>query len=184
MKHFASKVFALYQNRGSLQYQGEALDQLSHGWLCAKNARRSSASSALCLAAFLHDIGHLFSEHETPTLEAINDRHEMRGADYLKVGFADSVTEPIRLHVQAKRYLVASTPGYLELLSEDSVRSLALQGGPMPLHERRHFETHPYSKDAIRLRLWDEQSKQRHLVPISKKEMLSDLRLLISEVCN
>jgi gamma-butyrobetaine dioxygenase len=108
----------------------------------------------------------------------------VRGADYLKVGFADSVTEPIRLHVQAKRYLVASTPGYLELLSEDSVRSLALQGGPMPLHERRHFETHPYSKDAIRLRRWDEQSKQRHLVPISKKEMLSDLRLLISEVCN
>jgi predicted HD phosphohydrolase len=184
MKHFESKVFDLYQNRGSLQYQGEALDQLSHGWLCAKNARISSASSALCLAAFLHDIGHLFNERETPTLEAINDRHEVRGADYLKVGFADSVTEPIRLHVQAKRYLVASTPGYLELLSEDSVRSLALQGGPMPLHERRHFEAHPYSKDAIRLRLWDEQSKQRHLVSISEKEMLSDLRLLITEVCN
>jgi predicted HD phosphohydrolase len=86
MKHFESKAFDLYQNRGSLQYQGEALDQLSHGWLCAKNARISSASSALCLAAFLHDIGHLFNERETPTLEAINDRHEVRGADYLSQG--------------------------------------------------------------------------------------------------
>jgi len=184
MKILASKVLDLYENRGSLQYQGEALDQLSHGWLCAKNARMSSASSSLCLAAFLHDIGHLFDARETPTLEAVNDLHEVRGADYLKAGFSEAVTEPIRMHVQAKRYLVGTTPGYLELLSEDSVRSLTLQGGPMLSDERQHFEAHPYSKDAIRLRLWDEQSKQQNLVSVSKKEMLSDLRRLVTEVCN
>jgi gamma-butyrobetaine dioxygenase len=69
------------------------------------------------------------------------------------------VTEPVRLHVAAKRYLCATKGGYFERLSPGSVRSLELQGGPMREAECEAFRAGPYYRDAVRLRAWDEAAK-------------------------
>jgi gamma-butyrobetaine dioxygenase len=73
--------------------------------------------------------------------------------------FGPEVTEPVRLHVAAKRYLCAVEPGYLAALSPASVHSLGLQGGPMTDAEARAFESNPYYRDAVRLRRWDDEAK-------------------------
>jgi len=69
------------------------------------------------------------------------------------------VVGPVALHVEAKRYLVAAEPGYAERLSEASVRSLELQGGPMSKEESDRFAAKRFAKDALRLRRWDEEAK-------------------------
>jgi gamma-butyrobetaine dioxygenase len=69
------------------------------------------------------------------------------------------VTEPVRLHVAAKRYLCAVEPSYFALLSEASVYTLSVQGGPMSTAEAREFESSPYAADAVRVRRWDDQAK-------------------------
>ena len=70
--------------------------------------------------------------------------------------FGPEVTEPIRLHVAAKRYLCAVDPAYLAGLSPSSRLSLSLQGGPMDAEERANFESNPFYRDAVRLRHWDD----------------------------
>jgi gamma-butyrobetaine dioxygenase len=69
------------------------------------------------------------------------------------------VTEPVRLHVAAKRYLCAVEPSYFGRLSEASVYTLSVQGGPMTEAEAREFTAHPYAADAIRVRRWDDEAK-------------------------
>lgn len=169
----------LYRAHGHLSYEGEGVDQLSHGWQCAALAARSGASKALCLAAFLHDVGHLFSQDDTPTLKGKNDHHEVTGAAYLARLLPEEVTEPIRLHVKAKRYLVATNTAYRSLLSMDSQRSLVLQGGAMGLDEQRHFIGLPFSQQALQLRVWDEQAKQANARVNDRSDMLADLARLL-----
>ena len=69
------------------------------------------------------------------------------------------MTEPVRLHVAAKRYLCAVEPSYFALLSQASVYTLAVQGGPMSTAEAREFEASQYAADAVRVRRWDDQAK-------------------------
>ncbi len=175
-------LLALYASRGRLAYDGEGVDQLGHAWQCAALAARAGAPATLCLAAFLHDIGHLFSAESTPTLSGCNDQHEITGASFLSTYLPESVTEPIRLHVQAKRYLVAIDPEYRLKLSPDSERSLVLQGGAMKGDELLQFMAQPFAEDALRLRTWDEQAKQPDPIPFQRLEMLTLLKKLISEV--
>ena len=59
----------------------------------------------------------------------------------------------------AKRYLCAVEPAYFALLSEPSVISLHLQGGPMTAEECLTFESNPYYQDAIQLRRYDDMAK-------------------------
>jgi predicted HD phosphohydrolase len=70
--------------------------------------------------------------------------------------------------VAAKRCLAATEPGYLASLSEDSRRSLALQGGAMSPDEAARFVARPWAADAIRLRRWDEAAKRpgAHTLPL------------------
>jgi predicted HD phosphohydrolase len=108
----------------------------------------------------LHDIGHLL--HDLPDDapdQGIDDHHENSASHYLRSLFADDVTEPIRLHVAAKRYLCAVEPGYLELLSGPSLVSLQLQGGPMSAEEIEEFRRHPQHEAAVNLRRWDDIAK-------------------------
>jgi gamma-butyrobetaine dioxygenase len=58
------------------------------------------------------------------------------------------VTEPVRLHVAAKRYLCAAEPSYFAKLSEASVYTLSVQGGPMSDAEAREFVSLPYAAPA------------------------------------
>ena len=82
-----------------------------------------------------------------------------RGAAWLARWFGPAVTEPVRLHVAAKRYLCAAEPGYFALLSPASVYTLSLQGGPMTPAEAAAFASGPCAADAVAVRRWDDAAK-------------------------
>ena len=176
-------IVGLYASKGHLAYDGEGVSQLQHGWQCARLARHAGAAPALQLAAWLHDLGHLMTALTgSPTLQGIDDQHENRAAAVLLPLFGPRVAEPVALHVQAKRCLVATKPEYLRLLSPDSVRSLALQGGPMPIDEARAFLQRPHAPAAMRLRMWDDVAKSPGLQPPSAVAALEELQRLMHRV--
>jgi len=90
------------------------------------------------------------------------------------------VTEPVRLHVAAKRYLCAAEPGYFALLSPESVRTLALQGGPMTPEQATALEALPHARDAIAVRRWDDQAKDPAVTPPPFAHFAALLRNLLS----
>jgi len=123
-------------------------------------AERAGAASTLIVAALLHDVGHLL--HDLPedcASAGIDDAHEIRGARWLDRYFGPEIAEPVRLHVDAKRFLSATDPAYLGLLSAASLQSLKLQGGPFTPDEAARFRNHPHALAAVALRRFDEQAK-------------------------
>jgi len=151
----------LFLSQGKKSYAGEGVSQLAHALQSGKLAMASGASHSLVVAAFLHDLGHMLNDQgDTPTLKGIDDRHEIWAADYLAQHFPLSVSEPVRLHVAAKRALCAIKPDYMGRLSKDSTRSLALQGGPMNQDELELFFQSEFAEDAILVRAWDDQAKK------------------------
>ncbi|MGE0797516.1 MAG: HD domain-containing protein [Lautropia sp.] len=177
------QLLDLYRRRGSLAYEGEGVTQLTHAWQCGQLARAAGASPELTLAAWLHDIGHLASELPgSPTITGVDDAHEAVGAALIEPLFGAGVARPVALHVHAKRYLVATRPRYARLLSADSVRSLALQGGPMTVDECHRFAALPHCADALKLRTWDERAKRRDWNPRSPGRALEELWRLMLDV--
>ena len=87
----------------------------------------------------LHDIGHLLYEDKDPIHEGKDGHHENLGANYLAKYFGEEVINPIRAHVDSKRYLAAVEDGYYDLLSEASQISLAAQGGPLLKSKRKNL---------------------------------------------
>jgi phosphonate degradation associated HDIG domain protein len=151
----------LFFTRGSEQYDGEPVTHLEHALQSAHLAEQADATAELITACLLHDIGHLLSRRTgTPTLEGIDDTHQRLGAMYLRGLFAPAVSEPIRLHVEAKRYLCCVDPAYHDSLSEDSKRSLKLQGGVFTEAQANIFILQPGARDAVALRVWDDRAKQ------------------------
>jgi gamma-butyrobetaine dioxygenase len=156
----ADEIMALYSRRGSQAYFGENVNMREHGLQAAHFAQESGASDALVVAALLHDIGHLTESVPDDIAEWTRDaRHERSGARWLAARFGPEVSEPVRLHVPAKRYLCATEPAYYQQLSAASVTTLKLQGGPMSSAEVAAFESEPYWRDAVRVRRWDDQGK-------------------------
>lgn len=148
-----------FAKRGGDTY-GEGVSQLEHALQCAACAERDGASPALIAATLLHDIGHLL--HDLPqdiADQGIDTEHESLGSAWLSQHFGPDVTEPVRLHVAAKRYLATVEKGYYELLSAASLQSLKLQGGLMSPEETRKFEAERFAQDAIGLRRWDDEGK-------------------------
>ena len=158
-ERFVDRLFDLFAQRGHGHY-GEGVSQLDHALQTAHHATLAGASPALITAALLHDVGHLLQRHgEDAADRGLDDQHEKIGARYLAKAFGPAVTEPVLRHVDAKRYLAAFEPGYLETLSAASRLSLALQGGPMTVAEAETFMAHPAAVDAIRLRRFDDMGK-------------------------
>lgn len=152
-------LFDLLHSRGHEQYDGEDVSHLEHALQTATLALHAKAGDALVTAALLHDIGHLVhGRRGTPSADGIDDWHEVLGAEVLAPLFPPAVSEPVRLHVRAKRAL-AVHPGYLRALSADSQRSLVLQGGPMTAEEAENFLLRPHAAAAVRLRRWDDAAK-------------------------
>lgn len=140
----------------------EQVSQLDHALQCAALATADGADDALVAAALLHDVGHLLELAARDGLyePAEADRgHEQLGATYLAGVFGPEVTEPIALHVAAKRYRCAVDPTYAAALSPASAASLELQGGPASDEEVAAFEHRPGFADALRLRGWDDRGK-------------------------
>jgi phosphonate degradation associated HDIG domain protein len=163
-----NRIETLFHSWGDIQYSGEGVSQLEHALQTAMLALEAEASTELITAALLHDIGHLLNKKgETPSAHGIDDQHQFFAAHFLKEIFPASVCSPIRLHVDAKRALCALDHAYYEKLSEDSKRSLTLQGGIFNDSQLDTFLNTPYSKEAIELRRWDDLAK------ISGKKTLS-----------
>ena len=154
------EIFERMRARGGAEYGGERVTQLGHALQCAALAEAEGADSALIAASLLHDFGHLVHDlGEAPATRGIDDQHEVRGEQQLRRWFDKNVTEPVRLHVDAKRYLTATDPSYFARLSPASVRSLALQGGPFSDELAAWFIALPHVSEAVRLRRWDERAK-------------------------
>lgn len=160
----------LFAAKGDRMYAGEPVTQLQHALQSAHLAEQSGADTSLIVASLLHDLGHMFNDQgETPTLRGIDDRHEYVVLPLLRGLFDDAVLQPIRLHVDAKRYLCARghvTPKgtingaqYWADLSADSKRSLELQGGIFTDAEAQRFIAQPYAEGAVQVRLWDDLAK-------------------------
>ena len=153
------EIRAAFARRGVETY-GEGVSQLEHALQCAMCAERDGAAPALIAATLLHDIGHLI--HDLPVDiadQGIDAQHESLGSAFLSQHFGPDVTEPVRLHVAAKRYLATVEPGYFELLSPASVQSLHLQGGMLSPEESARFAAERFADDAIKLRRWDDEGK-------------------------
>lgn len=155
------RIEAIYLTRGQRLYSSahaERVTALAHALQCAQLAEWAHATEELVTAALLHDLGHLLMDQ--PAADDEDDRHEVRALDLLCADFGPAVTEPIRLHVQAKRYLCARERGYFDGLSPASVHTLGLQGGVMSPEEASDFEAQPFAMDAVQLRRWDDLAKE------------------------
>jgi [1-hydroxy-2-(trimethylamino)ethyl]phosphonate dioxygenase len=156
----AEEIFAIFQKRGAGAYFGERVSMTEHALQAAYFARAEGAAPTLIVAALLHDIGHLIEEVPADLRDWTTDaHHELVGAHWLARRFSPEISEPVRLHVPAKRYLCATDERYFAHLSAASVVTLGLQGGPMSAGEVAHFETEPFHQDAVRVRRWDDQGK-------------------------
>ncbi|UTW11566.1 phytanoyl-CoA dioxygenase family protein [Marinobacterium rhizophilum] len=149
------QISELFRANGSQTY-GEDITQTEHAVQCAELAVRAGETSAMVTAALLHDIGHLMAATD---LAFGNYKHDSIGAEYLQNYFPAEVTEPIRLHAQAKRYLCSTEDGYLAGLSAASLDSLQNQGGLMSEAEQAAYLQEPYALQAIKLRRWDDEGK-------------------------
>ncbi|ENZ83936.1 MULTISPECIES: HD domain-containing protein [Caulobacter] len=171
---FVAELTTLFNRLGDLRY-GEDVSQLDHAVQTAHHAKLDGAPPALIAAALLHDVGHMMQKAgEDAADHGVDTRHEQISAGYLARAFGPEVTEPIRLHVAAKRYRVAVDPAYLEHLSKASLQSLALQGGPMNSAEIAAFLAEPAAQDALRLRGYDEAGKAPE-AEVSSFESYQDL---------
>ena len=160
MTDILNHIEHMLTHNGSDLYGGEAVTQTEHALQCAALAEQKGASAQLISASLLHDIGHLLEpEFATAHHGDVDMVHEDLGEAFLEKWFADAVTQPVKLHVSAKRYLCATNDSYFSKLSPASVHSLKLQGGPMSEAEVTLFETNEFHKDAVRLRVWDDLAK-------------------------
>lgn len=153
------EIRAAFARRGHEGY-GEGVTQLEHALQCATFAERDHAPESLIVATLLHDIGHML--HDLPddiADQGIDTVHESLGSAWLSRHFGPEVSEPVRLHVAAKRYLSGSEPSYMDVLSEASKLSLRLQGGPMSAEEQRRFAAERFARQAVDLRRWDDEGK-------------------------
>ncbi|WP_395711265.1 HD domain-containing protein [Reyranella sp.] len=154
------ELLEIFAGRATRRYGLSEINQLQHALQSAALAEADGAPPATVLASLLHDVGHMIHQlGEDPAARGVDDVHEELGARWLADRFGPEVSEPVRLHVAAKRYLCAAEPDYFGKLSPDSVRSLALQGGPMSADEAEDFRRHPQFTEAVRLRRYDEAAK-------------------------
>ncbi len=155
-----------YRERGAARYETGGRDgrrgvsQLQHALQCAALAAQERAGDALVAAALLHDLGHLLYEQADHEMGTGNDDvHQYQALPFLRPYFGPAVLEPIKLHVDAKRWLCTAEPTYWAGLSVGSQRSLALQGGPFDAADAQAFITRPHAEQAVRLRRWDDRAK-------------------------
>lgn len=168
----------IFERRGAESYLGEPVTMSQHMLQGAVLAEQEGAPDELVAAALLHDIGHYTSEFGPYSPQDTTDNyHEEAGAHVLEPFFPPVITECVRLHVPAKRYLCATDKAYYDRLSVASKHTLSLQGGPMTAAEIAEFERNPFYREAVRVRIWDDEGKRpdmatpefRHYMPLLKR---------------
>lgn len=155
---FIADIFA---RRGGEEYLGEPVTMAEHMLQGATIAEQNGQSEEIIVGALLHDIGHFTSEFGTYHPDDTADRHhEDAGEAVLAPFFPPVVTDCVKYHVAAKRYLCATKPAYFKRLSPASVHTLELQGGPMSDNEVAEFRKNPNLKEIIAVRYLDEAGKR------------------------
>ena len=151
----------IFERCGDEEYLGEPVTMAQHMLQGATIAEQNGQDEEIIVGALLHDIGHFTSEFGTFSMEDTEDRfHEEAGAKVLEEFFPSVITDCVRFHVAAKRYLCAAKPEYFNRLSEASIHSLNLQGGPMSAEEVAEFEKNPNLKKIVQVRYLDEAGKR------------------------
>lgn len=186
MQISTAHITGLYQQAAHRIHSGERVTHLAHAWQCGRLAEKSGASMALQLASWLHDIGHLWAHDNAPAVHAPVLGHAALGASLLAPLFGPAVSEPVRLHVLAKRYLVTTRASYARKLSSQSLRSLAHQGGYLSNEECADFESETFFAEAVQLRVWDDLGQKDgwfELTPQDAIEQLDGLMKSITRPC-
>lgn len=149
-------IIHLYRTAGASRRRGSPVTHEQHALQCGSLAEAAGRPAALVAAALLHDLGHLL-----PDLEGADEEvgHELRALPLLQAMFPSAVTEPIRLHVLARRFLCVADPHHWALLPPGAQAALAREGGPFSAEEAVAFARLPHALDAIDLRRWDDQSR-------------------------
>lgn len=156
------EIRQLFDSQGDSEYYGENVSQYEHAAQAAILAKRQGYDEEVQIAAFLHDIGHLFPAQTEEELMEVYGRkdHESVAADWLRErGFSEKTAVLVENHVNAKRYLTFIDEDYFAALSEASKQTLIFQGGRMTEKEAKEFEKNPYHELIIKMRRWDEAAK-------------------------
>jgi phosphonate degradation associated HDIG domain protein len=190
------EIVQLLNSRATTWYGQESVSQLEHALQCADLAEKADETPETVVAALLHDLGHMLSPHRpsavtgevpadvpaealpTDTMPTKDDLHQFVALPFLRSLFPDAVLEPIKLHVDAKRYLCAVDVGYWADLSPASKHSLELQGGVFDEKQVEAFKALPFSAEAVRLRRYDDLAK----VPGHPTPDLTHFEKLLSQV--
>ena len=158
-----SDISQLLIVEGENQYGGEAVSQLEHALQCAALAELAGETAHTITAALLHDIGHLLAKtgriQASASTKSGDDLHQYVALPFLRGLFSSAVLEPIRLHVDAKRYLCATDQAYWATLSTASKHSLIMQGGVYTPPQAAEFEAQSFARVAVRLRRYDDLAK-------------------------
>ena len=171
-------IGSIFERRGGEEYLGEPVTMGQHMLQGATLAEQNKEPDEIVVGALLHDIGHFTSEFGTFSMDDTEDRyHENAGAALLENFFPSVITDCCRYHVAAKRYLCATDPQYFNKLSDASIHSLNLQGGPMSEAEIINFKRNPNLKQILTVRLYDDAAKVpkmatpsfRHFAPLVYK---------------
>jgi predicted HD phosphohydrolase len=180
MNELIEKLEHLYSSHGNVRYGPEPVTVSEHSMQCAALAQIRGMSDDFIVAAGLHDIGHLLVVDDGQSYTDGGDHHELIGADMLDEYLPGSVVEPVRWHVEAKRYLVTVDPAYEAGLSEGSIASLIRQGGPMSEAEAKIFSNATAFNDAVALRRLDDAAK----VPDGDRMAFADFLQIVERVAS
>jgi 2-amino-1-hydroxyethylphosphonate dioxygenase (glycine-forming) len=155
------RASAILEQFQEMDYIGEEVSQFEHAMQCAYFAKKNGHDEHVIIASLLHDIGHVALSSLQPEMDGLGViNHEWIGAKLVReMGFSQKVSLLIGHHVNAKRYLAAKKPRYHQRLSHASKGTLAFQGGPMSPQEMLEFETLPFFREILQVRVNDEKGK-------------------------
>jgi len=158
----ADTLAEIFATKGLETFEGDRrVSQTSHGLQTAMLAEAEGADASLIVAGLLHDIGRIINPKDRALTDSGKDaKHEVVGQRYLEAWFGPEVTMPVKWHVAAKRYLVATDPAYAGRISPGSTRSLTGQGGLLTPEQAAAFLRQPYAAEGVRLRRWDDRAKR------------------------
>ena len=159
------EISRLYDTRGAAWYVEGQLTHRQHALQCAWLAEKGRSSPELVAAALLHDLGHLLASYAEQLPPDADDGHQYIPVPFLRGRFPDAVVEPIRLHVDATRYLCGTDSAYWARMSHTARSCLARQGGPFSESESAAFLARPFAADALRVRRWDDLAQDPHAKP-------------------
>jgi predicted HD phosphohydrolase len=158
------EILGAYETGGDLDY-GENISMREHMLQTACLAEQGGNEERIIVAALLHDYGHLVCDQPNNIFaEGSDNFHETVGARALESWFDEGIVGAIRLHVDAKRYLCAANPKYLAKLSDASITTLGVQGGPMNREEMVGFREQVGYEMALTIRVYDDLGKEPRML--------------------